>query len=335
MIHTRQLIKGITVVLTALVMILTVCACGRSSGSDYEKQLEGVCAYLEDIADDNLRAGDSGSDWTIILLSQADREYDYDEYLKELEEYVTECYKGRDKLDRVKATEWHRIAMTVLAAGGDPRNFGTDSKGRPIDLIAEGTYNWNQTDSLSTQGSNGLIYALKTLDIGDYEIPKGSLYTRESIIDDLLQYQGNDGGFALSTSAGEDTDITAMAVQALAPYRSENRRVEEAVDMALAYLSKQQQDSGLYLYDGGYSSETSSQVIMALCAVGEDPAEDENFIKTGGSLVDGLMEYRMDDGSFAHDVPKDPSETGGDNVMSSQQAGLAFVSLINSETGKE
>ena len=335
MIRMKQWNKYITAIITAIVMILTMCGCGESSGSDYEKQLEGICVYLEDIADGNLRAGDSGSDWTVILLSQADREYDYDTYLNELEEYVTDCYRSGDKLDRVKATEWHRIAMAVEAAGGDPRNFGTDPKGHPIDLIADGTYNWQQTDSLSTQGSNGLIYALKTLDIGDYDIPKGSLYTRESIIDDLLQYQGSDGGFALSASAGEDTDITAMAVQALAPYRSENRRVEEAVDMALAYLSEQQQDSGLYMYDGGYSSETSSQVIMALCAVGEDPAEDENFIKTGRSLVDGLMEYRMDDGSFAHDVPKDPSETGGDNVMSSQQAGLAFVSLINSETGKE
>ncbi len=58
----------------------------------------------------------------------------------------------------------------------------------------------------------------------------------------------NDGGWALDGNA-TDVDMTAMAIQALAPYYNKsNKTVKDAVDTALAWLSTKQNS------DGGFSS---------------------------------------------------------------------------------
>ena len=304
---------------------------GSEEAADLRNKLDETCAYLEKAHDGAYKAGESSSDWTIVVYSKDGKDFDYGGYLEDMEKYVTEKYKSKDKLDRDKATEWHHAALAVLACGGDPTKIGKDKDGKPVDLIADGTYNWSQTESLGQQGSNALIYALITLDAGDFDVPEGSKYTRESIIDDLLKCQYTDGSFALGEGEQGNTDITAMAVQALAPYYTKIQRVQESVDQAVAYLSREQQDSGLYINGDDYSSETVSQVILALCALGRDPAEDEQFKKAGGSILECLMMFRMDDGSFSHTVPEDTSQNGGD-LMASQQAGLAIAETIRVES---
>ena len=324
-------------VILIMLLLVALAGCGGKKApekSDYDGQLEGICSYISDAVEDYYKAGESGSDWTVILYKKAGRDFDYDGYLDDMGSYVSSRYQADGGLDPGKATEWHHAALAVLACGGDPTNIGEDKNGDPIDLIADGTYNWSVTDDLGSQGSNALIYALITLDSGNFEIPEGSRYTRESIIDELLTYQKSSGGFGLDVNGKESTDITAMALQALGPYYTSSPRIQEAVDMATAYMSDMQEDSGLYLSGDGYSSETISQMIMALCALGRDPAEDEMFIKSHRTLIDGLMEFRMDNGSFSHDIPEDTS-SDIDNLMSSQQAGLAFAALKEMEQEKK
>lgn len=53
-----------------------------------------------------------------------------------------------------------------MALGADPTCFGRNPQGQPIDLIADGTYAWDTTSSLGTQGLNSWIFALITLDAG-------------------------------------------------------------------------------------------------------------------------------------------------------------------------
>lgn len=48
-----------------------------------------------------------------------------------------------------------------------------------------------------------------------------------------------------------------------------------------------------------------------------DPATDARFVKNGISAVDGLMRYRLDDGTFRHIL------TDGSDVMATEQALLA------------
>ena len=343
--NTNKKVYAVRALLIMLfVLALILCSCSRGSGagskkapentSDVQNQLEDICDYLESVHEGTYRAGESSSDWTVIIYSQAGRDFDFDGYLKDMEQYVTEKYSTDEKLDGYKATEWAHVCLAIKACGGDPQSFGKDKKGKPINLVADGTYDWSQTDDLADQGSNALIYALITLDDGGYEVPEGSKYTREKILSELIQYQDEDGAFALGKGEKGSTDITAMAIQALAPYYDKDVKALECVDRGLAYLSNEQQESGLYLSGEGYSSETISQVIMALCALGRNPLEDKQFTKGYNTLIDGLMQFKMDDGSFSHDIPDDPSQTG-DNLMSSQQAGQAFCAMLKVEKGEE
>lgn len=313
--------KKIGILTITLLLITILAGCGQNG--DYMEYAKEACCYLQENSESVANTADPAEDWTVIICAAADADYDFEKYLENKERYVSRCYESGEKLDGIKATEWQRTIMAVAAAGGDPCSFGKDRTGRQINLVADGTYNWEQTGALDDQGSNGIIYALIAIDSGDYTVPAGAEYTKRNMIDALLEYQCENGAFDLTRNSRGDVDITAMAVQALAPYKGKTE-VAAALDRAIEYMSQNQENSGLYMYEGNYSSESSSQVIMALCAMGIDPTTDERFVKTGGSVVDGLLEYRQKDGSFLHDLNNPES---GDRITATQQAGLALVAL--------
>lgn len=309
------------IITITILLITALTGCGKNA--DFGEYALDAGTYLQENAGDSAFAENPAEDWNVILYAKAGADYNFQEYLNEKKAYVTKCYATEEKLDRIKATEWHRTIMAVDAAGGNPCSFAKDSNGKNINLVADGTYNWKQADSLAVQGCNGIIYALIALDSGDYKIPENAEYTKEEMINELLEYQCDNGAFDLTKNSRGDVDITAMAIQALAPYADRNNTAK-AINRAIDYLSEQQENSGLYMYEGSYSSESSSQVIMALCAMGIDPSEDKRFVKNDVSVVDGLLKYRQDDGSFLHDL-NDPES--GDRITATQQAGLAMAAL--------
>ena len=124
-------------------------------------------------------AGTTPGDWYVIGLSRLNVADAYDEYLAVLRDRVEERYSEPGKLNSVKATEWHRITLSVLAAGGDPTSFGV-CDGEKIDLVADGTYNRGKTTSLGRQGINGWIWGLIALDSKRYSVPADAYYTRAS-----------------------------------------------------------------------------------------------------------------------------------------------------------
>lgn len=248
-------------------------------------------------------AGSSATDWLPIGLSRCGVEDDYDAYLAALQTYVEQKYREPDKLDRVKATEWHRISLAVLACGGDPTHFGKDENGNDINLIADGVYDRGKTVDIGAQGLNGWLWGLITLDSMKYNIPAGSSYTRTEMIKKILSFQLPDDGFNLRFAQGStaDPDITAMAIQALAPYyRNSTFNVKDPVDKALDCLSKLQLDTGDFRSWGTRNSESVSQIIVSLCSIGVDPQNDPRFIKNGINLLDALFYYQQEDGGFAH-----------------------------------
>ena len=85
-----------------------------------------------------------------------------------------------------------------------------------------------------------------------------------------------------------DSDMTGMALQSLAPYYSRDPAVQEAVDRAIARLSQMQNDDGGYSSWGTANSESIAQVVVALTALGIDPATDARFVKNGNSAIDAL-----------------------------------------------
>lgn len=297
-------------------------------------------------------AGTTPGDWYPIGMSRLGISEHYDRYLAALKAYVEKKYKEKNKLSAAKATEWHRISLAVLAAGGDPTHFGTDKDGNPINLIADGTYNRGKTASLGRQGINGWIWGLIALDSLRYEIPEGSFYSRDDIITEILCQQLSDGGFALFGKTS-DPDITAMAVQALAPYytsqkvyrytlkssnRGISRTVKQVIDESLACLSRLQTDDGDFISWGTQNAESTAQAAVALCSLNIDLQKDARFIKNGKTLIDGILKYRMPDGGFAHSYTYDPdnpsSKPDKSNSMAGEQVLYALAAVIRQQKGQ-
>lgn len=298
------------------------------------------------------QAGTTAGDWYPVGLGRLGVKDDYAGYLAVVKEEVEKRYRTPEKLSAAKATEWHRISLAVLAAGGDPIKFGKDANGVPINLIADGTYNRGKTTSLGKQGINGWIWGLITLDTMRYPIPAGSFYSRDDIIVEILKKQLADGGFALSGKIS-DPDITGMAIQALSPYyNSKNtytynqkaidnkqvvKSVRKIVDESLAWLSGAQLPDGDFASWGTRNAESTAQVAVALCCLGLDPQKDERFIKNGKSVIDGLLKYRMADGGFVHSLTyqtDNPSSLPDkSNTMASEQVLYSLAAIWRQMSG--
>ena len=80
----------------------------------------------------------------------------------------------------------------------------------------------------------------------------------------------------------------------------EETDIKAAVDAALTYLSDAQQADGGFMSWGAANSESCAQVIVALTALGIDPAADSRFVKNGASPLDGLCAFACEGGGFRH-----------------------------------
>lgn len=282
-------------------------------------------------------AGSPAGDWYPIGLGRLGIDDDYEMYLAALRENVSERYANDGGLDKIKATEWHRITLAVLALGGDPTSFGVDADGKPVNLIADGVYN---RDNLGAQGINGLIWGLIALDSKNYDTSSAK---REEIIASLLSLRRSDGGFAFS-GEHSDPDITAMAITALAPYYDSEKAykvtfsgketvttVREAVDGALLRLSGMQLETGDFRSYGLRNSGSVCQVIVALCSLGIDPFSDVRFIKNGVTLWDGLMIYKNSDGGFIGNLSEGNMPSGS---MAGEQALYAMAAFMRLKRGE-
>lgn len=296
-------------------------------------------------------AGTTPGDWYPIGLGRLGIADNYAAYLAVIRDRVQERYREPGKLSAAKATEWHRITLAVLAMGGDPTSLGTDADGNPIDLIADGTYDRGRTTPLGRQGINGWIWGLIALDSLRYPIPDGAFYTRDDIILEILRQQLPDGGFALSGGSA-DPDITAMALQALAPYRNSEKTytytlkksgeqvtktVRQVLEESLDCLSALQLDTGDFSSWGTENVESTDQVTEALCCLGIEPLTDPRFIKNGNTLLDGILRYRMPDGGFVHSFVYDPdnptSSPDRSNTMAGEQTLCAMAALWRQANG--
>lgn len=315
---------------------------------NWKKADTGVSADISLINEQFLQnAGSTTGDWYPIALGRLGYEDNYGAYLSVIKKVITKRYQSADKLDKVKATEWHRISLTILAMGGDPTNVGEDQEGNTINLIADGIYNRGYQMDIGTQGINGYIWGLIALDSMEYEVPQDAYYNREDLVKAILQRQQKNGGFSLEGVEGQaDPDITAMALQALAPYYEENTvykfenrageevkvTVKQTVDRSLTILSKLQEPDGDYASWGTENVESTAQVLIALCSLQIDYSSDTRFIKNDNNVLDGIMKYRMEDGGFTHSFQYDednvsarPSES---NSMAGEQVLCALTALI-------
>lgn len=265
-----------------------------------------------------------GGEWTILGLARSGYkvpEKYMDTYVNNLLNIMKE---KQGVLHTKKYTEYERVILALTSIGYDI----TDVAGyNLLDYMAD-------YDKVVWQGINSVAFALIALDSHDYDIPEvedgKAQTTREKLIDYLLNSQLEDNGWALSVGTKADSDVTAMVLQALAPYYEKDVKVTAAVNKALVTLSELQDENGFYCDNNKVATlESTAQVITALTALGINPDTDERFVKNNKSVLDALCAFYVDGGGFSHVLGE------GRNGMATEQGYYALASyyrLMNNQT---
>lgn len=261
------------------------------------------------------RVDPSVYNWPTVALGQLGRYEGLSQYLEENEKFIDQEWQALTR----KVTDLARISLAVAAAQGNPRNFAGK------DLIAE----LADYANIEVQGTNGPIYALIALNSSAYDLPANAQWTADKLVQLIVSRQLSDGGFSLDGKGKSDPDITAVALQALAPYYSEDYpEVQAVVDKAITCLAGLQNSEGKFVSAGAAGSESISQTIIALSALGIDSDTDPRFIKNNRTLLGSLLEFRSGDGGFKHLLSGDSDKTA------SEQALLALTAYERYKEGK-
>lgn len=266
--------------------------------------------------------GTSAGEWTVLSLARGeyytkDNAY-FTGYYNRIVDYVNNkaaSVNMNGALHKSKSTDNSRVIMALSSIGKDATSVGDWNLITPFN-----DFTW-----IKKQGINGVIFALIALDTNDYETEDTTI--RQQCIDFILDAQFEDGGWALSGSTA-DPDITAMALQALAPYASQSK-VSSAAEKAFATLSTIQNSDGKYASWGTVNVESCAQVIVACTAWGINPDTDSRFVKNNKSVVDAVLaHYSEEDAAFEHIIGS------GANGMATDQACYALVAYNRFLKGK-
>lgn len=257
----------------------------------------------------------TGGEWMVIGLARSGRTVPAG-YYDNVVEYVKAKADANERLHPTKVTDNARVILALTAIGKDVTNVGGHNLLKGLDSM----------DYVQAQDINGPIFTLIALDSHNY--PTMGDVTREKLIQVILDAQLNDGGWNLSAE-NADPDMTAMAIQALAPYYKTNETVKAAVDKALEALSALQRTDGGFDSWDTVNSESCAQVIVALTALGIDPTADSRFVKNGHTVLDALAGFYVTGGGFRHTA-------GGErNDMATEQgyyALAAYYRFANTQT---
>lgn len=218
-------------------------------------------------------------------------------------------------------TDNERIILALTAIGKDPANVGGENLLKALqdkDIM-------KVTDTSKTD-INGLVMGLLALNSRNYTSDTSWL------VQAVLEQQNEDGSWSASadTKPVGDVDMTAMALQALAPYHKDsgNETVNTAVEKALNWLSGK--------YRSGYdSSESCAQVVIALSALNLDANTDARFTKTVEgktlSVLGNLLQYRVaENGGFKHQfADKAVNEMATEQALCAMAAYARFTEKAN------
>lgn len=218
-------------------------------------------------------------------------------------------------------TDNERIVLALTAIGKDPANVGGENLLKALqnkDIM-------KVTDTSNTD-INGLVMGLLALNSRNYTSDTSWL------VQAVLAQQNEDGSWSSSadTKPVGDVDMTAMALQALAPYHKDsgNETVNTAVEKALNWLSGK--------YRSGYdSSESCAQVVIALSALNLDANTDARFTKTVEgktlSVLGNLLQYRVaENGGFKHQfADKAVNEMATEQALCAMAAYARFTEKAN------
>lgn len=290
----------------AFILLLStlVSGCGTPNlEENLDKVTEETANYVME-ATPNVVPGSIGGEWALIGVKDSgikvDKSYE-DDYLKQAANLVA---RKKGVISEDKRTEYARLSLGLVACGQNPSEFSGYNLISPLD----------DYDAVAEQGVNAMDFALIASKMAGVTLVNQNKYI-DSIVKTI-----NDGTYDGDEYA---SDYLAMNIQALSLY-NDNEAVKKAIDKACKELSKLQKKDGSM-----GNCDSTCEVIIALSQIGKDIFNDEDFIKDGKSLADGLMKFRLKDNSFAH-TEKEKSVNG----MSTEKALLALDSLKLKKEGK-
>lgn len=266
---------------------------------NFDKVYADTKKYIQNNVPAPVVAYDRG-EWAVLGLARAGVALS-DEYIQAYYDKVVAYVKANIGSDGVlvdpeshnpTVTDNERIILALTAIGKDPANVG----GKNL-LTALQNKDIMKVDKESDTNINGLVFGLLALNSGNY--------TQDSywLVQAILDQQNADGSWSASaeTKPASDVDMTAMALQALAPYYNEgdDTTVNAAVDKALQWLSAK------YKGTGYTSAESCAQVVVALSALQLNANSDSSFVKTVDgaptSVLGDLLRYYLGEGQgFKH-----------------------------------
>ena len=286
-----------------------------------ESRYKATGEYIQSLGTPSV--GPIGGEWGVIGLARSGLAVPgADDYYQKALDYIRQSIDPATmRLHTAKSTDNSRMILALTAIGKDATDIGG------YNLIK----GLRDLDYVTYQGNNGPIWALIALDSGNY--PASGTATRKALLERILSVQTSDGGWAV-TGSEADTDMTGMALQALAPYYETNDQVRAAVDKAIDKLSQMQQADGSFCADYGDgnpvpTSESIAQVITGLTALGIDPATDPRFVKSGGSALEALLRYYVDGGGFRHLLD------GERDGMATEQGYYALAAYFRFQKGEK
>lgn len=269
----------------------------------------------------------AGAEWALLGIARSGEEISQDYYQTYLTNLSVTLEKNRGDLQSV--TNDDKVILALTAIGLDPTNFAG------YNLIALGFESFDAIEALTPFGP---AYALLALNSNDYQLPPQADYDESDLVGLLLQSEikpsadnGNQQGGWAWTGDKPDPDLTAMVLQALAPYDTDaHPAVVDAVARGLSVLS------GMQLADGGFSSYgvenacSVAQVVTALCELGIDPTSQVyGFNQGGANMVENLLSFALPSGGFIYQQGECAA-----SAFSSEQSLYALVDYQRLKEGK-
>lgn len=304
----------IAVVAIMVAVLLTGCGGSggsESSGNDIDSAMKASAEYLvENVAVDS--ADSMGGGWIPFALKMSGTDAaDEDYYMAYFDSIRLLAKSNKGVISKERPTANERVSINLKAIGQDPTNVEGFDLMKLVD----------DYETIKGQGLNAEIYALVSANYCGY-----TLKNEEQYLYDLIANQHADGAFGMDAEH-PDSDMTAMAIQALAAYgeggEKSDDRAQGAITRALEWLKSKQLDDGSF-----GNAESTSQVLIALGCLGRDGETDADFIKGDKSAVDGLMTFYMD-GAFCHEAD------GEVDVMATEQALMALDAVKMAQAGQK
>jgi prenyltransferase beta subunit len=194
-----------------------------------------------------------------------------------------------------------KLALAVIAAGGDPTSFATIN---PLILAT-----MSADPATGRYGSGMFDHALTMLALAGAgeDVPAAAMEA-------LRASQTEDGSWAFdgTVAAGAgDTNTTALVVQAIV---AAGHGDDPIVEPALAYLKTVQGESGGFSFQPGDplvpDANSTAIVVQAIIAVGQDPSSNDWKNASGA-----LAAFQNDSGAFRYN-----DDQPDDNLFATLQA---------------